>query len=48
MRAQNDNTLYRACDRVHHLIQIGAAIGFGACIGVFWWLVVALRAGGTA
>ena len=48
MRAANDNDLYRACERVHLSIQIAAAIGAGACIAVFWWLAVALRAGGAA
>ncbi|MDN7489478.1 hypothetical protein QZM35_17360 [Burkholderia sp. AU45274] len=45
MRAANDNDLYRACHRVHMSIQIGAAVGFGAAVGLFWWLTVALRAG---
>ncbi|MDN7729204.1 hypothetical protein QZM48_04180 [Burkholderia orbicola] len=47
MRAANDNDLYRACERMHLSIQIGSAVGAGACIGAFWWLAVALRAGGA-
>lgn len=47
MRAPNDNALYRACDRVHLSIQIASAVGAGGCIGIFWWLAVALRAGGS-
>ncbi|MEX3628122.1 MAG: hypothetical protein VB138_00290 [Burkholderia sp.] len=47
-RPANDNALLASCNRVHRSIQIGAAIGFGACVGVAWWLVVALRAGGAA
>lgn len=46
MRAVNDNDLYRACARVHRSITIGAAFGLFACIGVLWYVLVALRAGG--
>ncbi|WP_322073361.1 hypothetical protein [Burkholderia cepacia] len=47
-RPANDNALLASCARVHRSITIGAAFGLFVCVGVFWWVLVALRAGGAA
>lgn len=47
-RPGRDNDLLASCGRVHRSIQIGAAFGLFVCIGVLWYLLVAMRAGGAA
>ncbi|WP_244137691.1 hypothetical protein [Burkholderia sp. BCC1644] len=44
-RAANDNALLASCARVHRSITIGAAFGLFVCVGVLWYLLVAIRAG---
>ncbi len=46
-RPARDNDLLASCARVHRSIQIGAAFGLFVCIGVLWYLLVAMRAGGA-
>ncbi|MCA7959470.1 hypothetical protein LGM14_18390 [Burkholderia multivorans] len=46
-RPAGDNDLLRSCSRVHRSIQIGAAFGLFVCVGVLWYVVVAIRAGGA-
>jgi hypothetical protein len=45
-RPANDNDLLAACESVHSVLAIVAAFGLFAAVGVSWWLLVALRAGG--
>ncbi|MEX3555817.1 MAG: hypothetical protein VB131_04185 [Burkholderia gladioli] len=47
-RAPNDNALLASCERVHRSITIAAGFGLFVCVGVLWYLLVALRAGGAA
>lgn len=48
-RAPRDNALLGACPRTRRRIRaIATMLAYGITIGVFLWLVVALRAGGGA
>ncbi|MGF6444358.1 hypothetical protein [Paraburkholderia youngii] len=48
-RAPGDNALLGSCPRAHrHVRAVATMFAFGAVVGVFLWLVVALRAGGAA
>ena len=46
-RPAGDNDLLRSCERAHRSITIGAAFGLFVCVGVLWYVVVGLRAGGA-
>ncbi|WP_155774341.1 hypothetical protein [Burkholderia pseudomultivorans] len=46
-RPAGDNDLLRSCARVHRSITIAAAFGLFVCVGVLWYVAVAIRAGGA-
>ena len=48
-RAPGDNALLGACPRARRRVRaVATMLVYGAAVGTFLWLVVALRAGGAA
>ncbi|WP_213761948.1 hypothetical protein [Caballeronia sp. dw_19] len=44
-RASCDNALLHSCDRVHAKLTKAGAYGLFVCVGVVWFLCVAIPAG---